>query len=202
MHEPTLSPEQHLHRQHLFRQVQAEAARQPRLWVFAYASLLWRPEFVSDEARPARVWGYHRTLSMRSNINRGSPQRPGLVYALMRGGSCRGQVQAVPPHRRDETLQALWTREMPTGVYQPRWLTCQTARGAVRALTFTLPQHSPHHTGPLSDEALVEVFRHAEGRYGRCIDYLRLTAERLRELQIHDAQTERLMRLVRHHGLA
>ena len=62
------------------------------LWVFGYASLIWRPEFEADEARVARVAGWHRALRMRSTINRGSPAQPGLVYALLPGGSCRGMA--------------------------------------------------------------------------------------------------------------
>jgi cation transport protein ChaC len=34
------------------------------LWVFAYGSLIWRPEFDSLEQRWARVHGYHRALKM------------------------------------------------------------------------------------------------------------------------------------------
>jgi len=57
------------------------AARNPRhdLWVFGYASLIWRPEFHAAEQRPARVHGFHRALQMRSRLNRGTPERPGLV---------------------------------------------------------------------------------------------------------------------------
>ena len=56
------------------------------LWVFGYASLIWRPEFESVEDRPARVYGWHRSLAMRSRINRGTPECPGLVFALVAGG--------------------------------------------------------------------------------------------------------------------
>ena len=60
------------------------------LWVFGYASLIWRPEFDAAECRPARVHGFHRALKMRSRVNRGTPETPGLVFALLPGGSCHG----------------------------------------------------------------------------------------------------------------
>ena len=41
------------------------------LWVFGYASLLWRPEFEALEHRPAQVHGWHRALRMASRVNRG-----------------------------------------------------------------------------------------------------------------------------------
>ena len=43
------------------------------LWVFGYASLIWRPEFDAEEHRPAWVRGWHRALRMRSRVNRGTP---------------------------------------------------------------------------------------------------------------------------------
>ena len=66
------------------------------LWVFGYASLIWRPEFDAPERRPAHVHGWHRALQMRSRVNRGTPDCPGLVFALISGGSCRGFVYRVP----------------------------------------------------------------------------------------------------------
>ena len=56
------------------------------LWIFGYASLIWRPEFEFAEKRPASVHGYHRALKMWSRVNRGSPECPGLVFALLSGG--------------------------------------------------------------------------------------------------------------------
>lgn len=56
------------------------------LWVFGYGSLIWRPEFDHLEARRARIHGYHRALCLWSRINRGTPERPGLVFGLDLGG--------------------------------------------------------------------------------------------------------------------
>ncbi|NBX56533.1 MAG: hypothetical protein EBT70_16000, partial [Betaproteobacteria bacterium] len=92
-------------------------------------TLLWRPEFEVGQQRMARVHGWHRALQMWSRINRGTPQRPGLVFALLRGGSCWGMVQQVPSNQAHEVLERLWFREMPMGVYEPRWLRCQTEVG-------------------------------------------------------------------------
>ena len=65
------------------------------IWVFGYASLIWRPEFEAAEQRPATVYGWHRALQMRSRVNRGTPERPGLVFALVHGGCCRGMVYRI-----------------------------------------------------------------------------------------------------------
>ena len=66
----------------------AEWGGQQDLWVFGYGSLIWRPEFPFVERHPARVHGWHRALKMWSRVNRGTPECPGLVLALLPGGSC------------------------------------------------------------------------------------------------------------------
>jgi cation transport protein ChaC len=172
------------------------------LWVFGYASLLWRPEFDFDEHRPALVRGWHRALRMASRINRGTPEVPGLVFALLPGGSCHGAVYRVPRAAAAATLDALWAREMPTGVYDPRWLVCRTAHGEVRALAFTLSRKSPQHTGRLDDARLLDILRHSRGRYGTTLDYLLATARCLAERGVRDREIERLVALSRRHGLA
>lgn len=188
--------------QPLLERTRREWGGRSDLWVFGYASLLWRPEFGFVEHRPARVFGWHRALRMASRINRGTPERPGLVFALLPGGSCHGAVFRLPRSGADAELTRLWQREMPNGVYDPRWLPCRTPRGTVRALAFTLDRRHPSHTGRLSEPHLLEIFRHARGRYGSTLDYLLDTARCLAERGVRDAEVERLVALARHHGLA
>ena len=171
------------------------------LWVFGYASLIWRPEFDADEQRPAVVHGWHRALEMRSRVNRGTPECPGLVFALVPGGSCRGMAYRIERKRGAQELARLWSREMPTGVYDPKWLACRTPHGPVNALAFTLSRASPAHTGTLPDPQMVEILRCASGRFGSTLDYLVDTATSLRERGIRDREIERLVALARHHTL-
>ena len=172
------------------------------LWVFGYASLIWRPEFESAEHAPAIVHGWHRALEMRSRINRGTPECPGLVFALVAGGSCRGMVYRIERERVETELERLWLREMPTGVYDPKWVACRTTAGRVDALAFTLSRASPNHTGPLEDLQMLQILRTACGRYGSTLDYLLDTAASLRGCGIRDREIERLVALARRHALA
>ena len=172
------------------------------LWVFGYASLIWRPEFEAAEQRPAVVHGWHRALEMRSRVNRGTPDCPGLVFALVSGGSCRGVAYRIERRHAAEQLERLWLREMPTGVYDPKWLSCRTAHGRVNALAFTLSRSSPAHTGPLDDAQMLHILRCANGRYGSTLDYLLETATSLRGCGIRDRDIERLVALAREHELA
>ena len=167
------------------------------LWVFAYASLIWRPDF-DAEHHLARVHGWHRSLAMWSRVNRGTPERPGLVFALLRGGMCRGMALRVPRAHGEAVLHQLWAREMPSGVYQPHWLRCHLERGGhtspVRALAFTLPHNSPSHTGVLTPEQYREIFSDTVGgRYGHTLDYALQTLESLRTLGIRDRALEKLL---------
>jgi cation transport protein ChaC len=165
------------------------------LWVFGYASLIWRPSFDASEQRPAVVHGWHRALHMRSRVNRGTPERPGLVFALVSGGSCRGVAYRIARERVHDEMPRLWEREMPTGVYDPKWLACRTPHGPVRALAFTLSRSSPNHTGALPDDEMLAILREARGRYGSTLEYLLETAESLRRCGIRDREIERLVQL-------
>ena len=165
------------------------------LWIFGYASLIWRPDFEFAELRRAKVHGWHRALKMWSRINRGTPECPGLVFALLSGGSCHGVVYRVPRHEARAVLATLWLREMVTGVYDPRWMRCTTAKGSVQALAFTLSRRSPNFTGDLSQAHYQQIFADSCGRYGTTHDYARQTLESLQSHGISDAALSRLIML-------
>lgn len=167
---------------------------QSDLWVFAYASLIWRPDFEVVERRPARVHGWHRALQMWSRVNRGTPACPGLVFALLSGGCCQGMVLKVAQRDADEVLEKLWLREMVTGVYDPTWLQCATSDGPVKALAFTLSRKSPNFAGKLSPAQFQQIFCHARGRYGTTLDYAEQTFDGLVSVGIHDRRLGQILR--------
>ena len=170
-------------------------------WVFGYASLIWRPEFDAAEHRTALLHGWHRALRMRSRVNRGTPEQPGLVFALLPGGACRGMVYRLRTEQVEAELERLWAREMPTGVYDARLLPCRTPQGTVAALAFTLSRRSDACLARLPDEEVLHILRHARGRYGSTLEYLAETAAALRAHGVRDREIERLMALARRHGL-
>jgi cation transport protein ChaC len=165
------------------------------LWIFGYASLIWRPGFDCAERHATRVQGWHRALAMWSRVNRGTPEQPGLVFALLPGGSCQGVVFRIAHGQADAVLDTLWAREMPSAVHDARWLPCATPHGRVPALAFTLSRRSPSYTGQLTPEQYRHIFRHAHGRYGSTLEYARQTDESLRR---HGVSDQRLAALLRH----
>ena len=178
------------------RQQWRERGTAEDLWVFGYASLIWRPDFDHTERHFTRVHGWHRALAMWSRVNRGTPELPGLVFALLPGGSCRGVVYRVPHRYANDVLDALWAREMPTAVYDARWLPCSTPHGPVPGLAFTLSRHSPSFAGELPPDEYRRIFSAARGRYGTTLDYARQTQESLLTHGISDRSLNHLLRHV------
>src|SRR3954471_6188497 len=95
------------------------------LWIFGYGSLMWRPGFDYLERVEARLIGAHRALCVYSFFHRGTPERPGLVLGLDRGGACRGIAYRVAAAERAATLAYLRAREQQNNVYR------ETMRGAL-----------------------------------------------------------------------
>ncbi|WP_027794305.1 gamma-glutamylcyclotransferase [Paraburkholderia acidipaludis] len=164
------------------------------LWLFGYGSLIWNPGLPTVENVRSRVHGFHRGLYLWSRVNRGTPEQPGLVLALDRGGSCAGvafrlAAEGVMPH-----LEALWRREMPMGSYRPAWLPCALDDGRrVAALAFVMRRDVPTYTGKLTDDTVRTVLGCASGRYGTTLDYVRRTVDALRDSGMPDRALERLL---------
>lgn len=175
------------------------------LWVFAYGSLIWKPELDYDLRVPARVHGYHRKLCLRSIRYRGTLDCPGIVAGLDRGGSCLGVAYRVPAAAVHRQFEALWEREMFMGSYQPRWLHCHRGgqsgghaggRGArLSALAFVVRHDAPNYCGRLPEAQLIDILRRACGHYGSSLDYLQRTVTALHEAGLRDPHLERLARL-------
>ncbi len=166
------------------------------VWVFGYGSLIWNPLFTFAERRVAKVRGFHRGFYLWSKINRGSPEKPGLVLGLDRGGSCGGVVYRLHAEHVAEEFKLLWRREMLVGTYLPRWVNAHTSSGRVSALTFVVDRSAQGYTGRLSDEAIVSTALGAHGYYGSCAEYLLETATSLEHHGISDQRMRRLARLL------
>jgi glutathione-specific gamma-glutamylcyclotransferase len=165
------------------------------LWLFAYGSLMWNPGFAAAERRPARLFGYHRRFCLYSRDYRGTPERPGLVLGLDRGGSCHGVAYRLPPDRAVEIFDRVWAREMTGMVYEMRRVTVLTNAGPVAAHACVVRRQSPDYAGRLSPENAARLLTHAVGGRGSGRDYLANTLRHLEDLGIRD----RLLRRVAAH---
>ena len=46
------------------------------VWLFGYGSLIWNPVIEIEESRIAKVFGYHRKFCLKTQIGRGSEEKP------------------------------------------------------------------------------------------------------------------------------
>ncbi|MBO0739288.1 MAG: gamma-glutamylcyclotransferase [Alphaproteobacteria bacterium] len=163
------------------------------VWIFAYGSLIWDPEFTCVEAEPALLRGYHRSFCLYSYDYRGTPARPGLVLGLDRGGSCRGMALRLPSQFLAETIDRLWSREMSgRRVYAMRQLPVRMGGMTRTVLAFTVLRNCPDYAGRLAPDKAARLILEAAGRRGTCRDYFENTVRQLEQLGLADGQLRRL----------
>ena len=167
------------------------------LWIFGYGSLMWDPGFPYVEWAPGLVYGYHRALCIYSSRWRGTPEQPGLVLGLDRGGACRGIAFRIAHSDVSASLEALWKREMSRGVYHPRLLRARLPRRVARVLTFVANPLHPGYAGTLPTERTAELIASCCGDRGPNIEYLARTLRHLTELGVRDPNLLRVMEAIR-----
>jgi glutathione-specific gamma-glutamylcyclotransferase len=165
-------------------------------WVFAYGSLLWNPLFPFAECRPGMLHGLHRRFCLYSMASRGTPQNPGLVLGLDRGGACTGVAYRLPAPLALDELHLLWRREMVVGSYRPRWVSVRSGDREIVALTFAVRHAHPQYTGKLSFDEQARVIATSKGAFGSSLDYLERTRVALVTHGIIDPYLEQIARRV------
>lgn len=161
------------------------------LWVFGYGSLMWRPGFAYARRCKALLRGRRRSLCVFSHVYRGSPDRPGLVLGLDRGGACPGVAFEVDAGLREATIRYLREREQVTAVYLERTAPVQLEDGGrVLALTYVADRLHQQYAGRLDREAMLEIVRAGRGRSGANVDYILETNDHLRTIGIRDRDLE------------
>ena len=161
------------------------------LWVFAYGSLMWRPGFAYSIWRKARLNGWRRRLCIYSHVYRGTPDRPGLVLGLDRGGSCPGVAFLVDAALRESTIRYLREREQATAVYLERFAPVALDTGErVLALTYVADPRHPQFVGRLPRSAMLQIVRAGVGNSGDNVAYVTETYDHLRTIGVRDGDLE------------
>jgi cation transport protein ChaC len=170
-----------------------------QLWVFGYGSLMWRPGFEFEERCEALMHGVHRRLCIYSHVHRGTPEKPGLVLGLDKGGKCRGIGYRVSASRRQATLDYLREREQVTMVYKEVWRNMVVRRTGgghrVRALVYVVDQSHEQYAGKRTARELLPFVLQGHGKGGPCIDYIAATLEHIREQGFSDPHMEEVLAL-------
>ncbi len=172
--------------------------RPDELWVFAYGSLIWNPEFDFLESCRATAFGWHRSFCLKLTRWRGTREFPALMLALDRGGSCQGVAYRLPPRDHATQLVQLLIREIdanpPTNV--PRWIGVRTGKGLQRALAFVAARDGNAYAGRLPPDRVAHVLARAAGHWGSAAQYLFRTVTMLEEHGIRDRNLWRIQSLV------
>lgn len=164
------------------------------LCMFGYGSLIWNPAFRYIESRPARLFGFHRRFCLHLTIGRGSPEKPGLMLALDRGGSCNGIAFRIAASAIEEETRILWLREMISGAYKPQKVSLKTDIGTLEGFTFVVNRHHSRYIRGLSFEETIAGLSRGEGILGSCREYLSNTFYDLQRHGIRDRYVERLQK--------
>lgn len=162
------------------------------VWIFAYGSLIWNPIFKFVEQRVGTIYGWHRRFCLWVPQGRGTPDNPGLVLGLDRGGSCRGIAYRIAASDVPSELLLLWRREMVVGCYIPRWVRVFDGTQQLEAIAFVINRRHRAYTGNISLETTVNSIATASGELGSCADYLMQTVNKLMSVGIKDKQLLRL----------
>jgi cation transport protein ChaC len=166
--------------------------------LFAYGSLIWKPEIPHTAEVEARAHGWHRAFCLRQFRFRGTPEFPGLMMALDRGGSCRGMLYTLPEADLPGQLNRLFRREFTVKpiTNMPRWIWVEVQGVRQPALTFVMNRASASYAGRMSTDAVADVLSRSCGHIGSGAEYLYNTVSHLEAKGIHDAGLWRLQQLV------
>lgn len=159
------------------------------VWLFAYGSLMWKPEVEAVEQRHTLVRDWHRGFSMKIESHRATPEQPGYMMCLDPGGSCEGVVLRLAEDNTSGQIMKLLRREVGSteALDAVRWIPCETDAGTVQALTFyAKPDQLDIYKPDTPVSEIVHALARACGYWGSGADYLRNTVERLESLAIHD----------------
>jgi cation transport protein ChaC len=163
------------------------------IWIFGYGSLMWNPGFRHCAAAPALLRGWHRSFCVYSHRYRGTPEKPGLVLGLDRGGTCRGMAFRIARADVEEAMHYLWEREMNGGVYRFRTLTASLdGGGTVEVRAFVVDRGHKNYAGRLSTDDTARLILQGIGAKGLCREYLTNTVRQLEGLGLVDGPLHRL----------
>ena len=181
----------------LAKRYDAECGADP-LWVFAYGSLIWKPDFDATEYKRATADGWHRSFCLIMRAWRGTPEQPGLMMALESGGRCDGVLYRIAEEDRWRQIRRMLFRELRFRENQEmiHWIEVEAGGERVRAMTFWAGPKGENVSPGLPLEEVAVILARACGHAGSCAEYLYNTVAHLEAMGIHDRNLWRLQDLV------
>ncbi|HTA88008.1 MAG TPA: gamma-glutamylcyclotransferase [Polyangiaceae bacterium] len=169
------------------------------VWVFAYGSLIFRPDFPFCERRAARLHGFARRFWQRSPDHRGTPAAPGRVVTLIEepGTDVLGVAYRITPDSARAVLAELDLRERAGYEREQVEIEFNEAPfGSAYAFMYRARRGNPDFSDDLSTREVAEIASTARGPSGDNASYVRQLAQALRDLGEVDPHVFEIERLL------
>jgi len=157
------------------------------VWLFAYGSLIWRPDIPVLERRPASAHGWTRRFWQGSHDHRGTPAAPGRVVTLVaeQGQACDGVAYRLDQAVMAQTFEVLDYREK--NGYERAEISLLGADGlAIEAVTYLAPPGNFAWLGDAPLDQMARQIARSHGPSGSNQDYLFELARALRAQGVLD----------------
>lgn len=168
-------------------------------YIFAYGSLIWRPDFDYTGKKHVVVHDYERRFWQASHDHRGTPEHPGRVVTIVpvKHGRCEGVIYSLPAKGRENILAMLDDREQDG--YERAWIDVDDVHSSDRfkALTWIASENNPSWAGEESLQSTAQLIACRQGPSGSNRDYLLQLHRSLMEMGIPDPHIEALVEQVR-----
>ena len=163
------------------------------MWVFGYGSLCGIRDLIISISNWRGWKGYRRSFCMSSIHHRGTVKDPGLVLALDKSevSECYGLAFNVAPENEQQTLEYLRERELISSAYLEINVEIVDADGVTDpAVTYVIDQNHVQYCAGLALPRQAEIISTAVGDRGHNAEYLFNTVDKLKSLDIRDAELE------------
>lgn len=141
-------------------------------WIFAYGSLIWRPDFAWQDRQPAVLRGWKRRFWQLSTDHRGTPSQPGRVVTLVPDAQaeCLGMAFQLAGDI-EATLAALDYREKDGYERQELVIHLEDQR-QIAAIVYVARSQNPRFAGPTSVSTIANQIRSSHGPSGSNTEYV------------------------------
>ncbi len=165
------------------------------MWIFAYGSLIFRPDFDFKQRQLARAEGWARRFWQGSTDHRGVPGAPGRVVTLVpeADAHCWGMVYETTDC--DALLARLDHRE--SGGYTRVELPVEVEGRRQPAITWIAAPDNPNYLGPAPLASIAQQVARSTGPSGPNDEYVLRLAQKLDGLGIDDPHVSELAELLR-----
>lgn len=172
------------------------------VWIFGYASLIWKPGFAYEERVVGFIKGYRRALHLACTEHRGTPYLPARVATLEADPDalCWGVAYSLPSQEAADTaFTALRARESEYDTLLTLDFYTPSSPNLIvipHAHMFTSSSHNNYYLGSASFESMASQIAMANGPCGTNCEYLFRLVDALRAIGHEDADLLALARAV------